>query len=133
MGDYTKLPEDIAEKISQLLEETQNNTGLVLNLAINYGARDELVRAFNLLAKEGKTEVSAEDIERNLYSSAIPDPDLIIRTSGEKRLSNFMLYQIAYAELYFSKVFWPAFSKRHLKKALKNYAKRERRYGGNHK
>lgn len=133
MGDYTKLPEDIAEKISQLLEETQNNTGLVLNLAINYGARDELVRAFNLLAKEGKTEVSAEDIERNLYSSALPDPDLIIRTSGEKRLSNFMLYQIAYAELYFSKVFWPAFSKRHLKKALKNYAKRERRYGGNHK
>ena len=133
MGDYKKLPEDLAEKITEMIETTKNNTGLVLNLAINYGARDELVRAFNLLAKEGKTVVTAEDIEKNLYSYSLPDPDLIIRTSGEKRLSNFMLYQIAYAELYFSNVFWPSFSKRHLKKALVNYSKRERRYGGNHK
>lgn len=133
MGDYQKLPEDLAEKITEMLEKTKNNTGLILNLAINYGARDELVRAFNLLAKDGKTEIVAEDIEQKLYSSTLPDPDLIIRTSGEKRLSNFMLYQIAYAELYFSKVFWPSFTKRHLKKALKNYSKRERRYGGNHK
>ena len=133
MGDYQKLPKDLAEKITEMLEKTKNNTGLILNLAINYGARDELVRAFNLLAKEGKTEITAEDIQESLYSASLPDPDLIIRTSGEKRLSNFMLYQIAYAELYFSKVFWPSFSKRHLKKALKNYSKRERRYGGNHK
>lgn len=133
MGDYTKLPEDLAEKISEMLEKTKDNTGLILNLAINYGARDELVRAFNLLAKEGKTEIVADDIKKKLYSSSLPDPDLIIRTSGEQRLSNFMLYQIAYAELYFSKVFWPSFTKRHLKKALKNYSKRERRYGGNHK
>lgn len=133
MGDYQKLPKDLAEKITEMLEKTKNNTGLILNLAINYGARDELVRAFNLLAKEGKTEITADDIQESLYSASLPDPDLIIRTSGEKRLSNFMLYQIAYAELYFSKVFWPSFSKRHLKKALKNYSKRERRYGGNHK
>lgn len=132
MGDYQKLPNDLAEKITEILEKTKNNTGLVLNLAINYGARDELVRAFNLLVKEGKTEITADDIAKNLYSSSLPDPDLIIRTSGEQRLSNFMLYQIAYAELYFSNVFWPSFSKRHLKKALKNYSKRERRYGGNH-
>lgn len=132
MGDIQRLPQDLSAHIRLALEKTKSNTGLILNLAINYGARDELVRAVNMLIEEGKP-ATAEDISAKLYSKDLPDPDLIIRTSGEQRLSNFMLYQAAYSELYFTKVFWPSFGKRHLKKALKNYAGRERRFGGNHK
>ena len=132
MGDITRLPQDLCTHINLALAKTQNNTGLIVNLAINYGARDEIVRAVNMLIDEGK-QISADDIAAKLYSKDLPDPDLIIRTSGEKRLSNFMLYQAAYSELYFTKVFWPSFGKRHLKRALKNYSRRERRYGGNHK
>ena len=133
MGDITKLPKDLAEEITKAVGLTQNNKGLVLNIAVNYGAKDELARAFNLLIQDGKKQITPEDISQKLYSNGLPDPDLVIRTSGEKRLSNFMLYQCAYAELYFCKVFWPSFGKRHLRKALKNYSRRERRYGGNHK
>lgn len=133
MGDLTKLPADLVAKLKKAIMETQNNTGLVLNLAINYGARDELVRAVNNLLESGQKVITEQDITQNLYSYPLPDPDLIIRTSGEMRISNFMLFQIAYAELYFTKVFWPSFNKRHLIKALKNYSHRERRYGGNHK
>ena len=132
MGDITRLPDDLCTHINLALEKTKNNTGLIVNLAINYGARDELVRAVNLLIDEGK-QIAADDIAAKLYSKDLPDPDLIIRTSGEQRLSNFMLYQAAYSELYFTKVFWPAFGRRHLKQALKNYSRRERRFGGNHK
>ena len=132
MGDISKLPDDLFKEINFAVQKTENNTGLVLNVAVNYGAKDELARAFNLLIGQGKKFVTSEDIAQNLYSVGLPDPDLIIRTSGEQRLSNFMLYQSAYAELYFCKVFWPSFGRRHLKKALKNYSRRERRYGGNH-
>ncbi|MBR2433406.1 MAG: isoprenyl transferase [Clostridia bacterium] len=132
MGDITRLPQDLCRHINLALAKTQNNTGLIVNLAINYGARDEIVRAVNMLIDEGE-QISADDISAKLYSKDLPDPDFIIRTSGEKRLSNFMLYQAAYSELYFTKVFWPSFGKRHLKRALKNYSRRERRYGGNHK
>ena len=133
MGDIERLPQDLVQNIKLAKQKTQNNTGLIVNLAINYGARDELARAVNLLLQESKTQVTEEDIAKKLYSADLPDPDLIIRTSGEQRLSNFMLFQVAYSELYFTKVFWPSFGKRHLKRALKNYSRRERRYGGNHK
>ena len=133
MGDISKIPNDLYEKLIEVKETTKNNTGLVLNLAINYGARSELVMCFNKLIKQGKTTISEEDIANNLYSKDLSDPDLIIRTSGEQRLSNFMLYQASYSELYFTKTYWPSFKKRHFMKALKTYSKRERRFGGNHK
>ena len=133
MGDISKIPNDLYEKLLEIKETTKNNTGLVLNLAINYGARSELVMCFNKLIEQGKTIISEEDIANNLYSKELSDPDLIIRTSGEQRLSNFMLYQASYSELYFTKTYWPSFKKRHFMKALKTYSKRERRFGGNHK
>ncbi|MBQ4535567.1 MAG: di-trans,poly-cis-decaprenylcistransferase [Clostridia bacterium] len=133
MGDISKIPNDLYEKLIEVKETTKNNTGLVLNLAINYGARSELVMCFNKLIEQGKTTISEEDIAINLYSKELSDPDLIIRTSGEQRLSNFMLYQASYSELYFTKTYWPSFKKRHFMKALKTYSKRERRFGGNHK
>ena len=132
MGDISKIPNDLYEKLIEVKETTKNNTGLVLNLAINYGARSELVMCFNKLIEQGKTIISEEDIANNLYSKDLSDPDLIIRTSGEQRLSNFMLYQASYSELYFTKTYWPSFKKHHFMKALKTYSKRERRFGGNH-
>lgn len=133
MGDLSKIPDDLQAKLKQIKISTADNTALTLNLAINYGARDEMVMCFNKLISQGKTQITKQDISNNLYSASLPDPDLIIRTSGEKRLSNFMLYQSSYSELYFTKTFWPAFKKRHLKKALKEFSRRERRFGGNHK
>ena len=133
MGDISKIPSDLFQKLLEVKEKTKHNTGLILNLAINYGARDELVMCFNNLVKLEKKEITEQDIAQNLYSASLPDPDLIIRTSGEQRLSNFMLYQSSYSELYFTKVFWPSFKKRHFKKALKTFSRRERRFGGNHK
>lgn len=133
MGDLSKIPTDLNKKLQEIIKKTQKNNQIVVNLAVNYGARDELAFAFNNLAKQGKTEIKVEDITKNLYTKNLPDPDLIIRTGGEQRLSNFMLFQSAYAELYFTKVFWPSFDKKHFKKALKEYQKRDRRFGGNHK
>ena len=130
MGDISKLPEDIYKKFEELKEKTKSNTGMIVNIGLNYGGRDELVRAYNALLKQGKEVTSEEEIKKYLYTSSLPDPDFIIRTSGEQRLSNFMLYQCAYSELYFPKVLWPDFNKKHLIKALKNYSKRDRRYGG---
>lgn len=130
MGDISKLPKDLYLKFEELKEKTKNNSGLIVNIGLNYGGRDELVRAFNLILNEGKKEISSQDIHKYLYTKDIPDPDFIIRTSGEQRLSNFMLYQCAYAELYFPKVLWPDFDKKHLIKALKVYSKRDRRFGG---
>lgn len=132
MGEPSKLPPDLVAGITNALEATKNNTGLTLNIAINYGARDEIARACNLLIASGKQSVTSQDIANNLYTAHLPDPDLVIRTSGEMRVSNFMLYQLAYSEFYFCKVFWPAFKKKHLVRAVKNFKKRDRRYGGNH-
>lgn len=129
MGDLTKLPMGLCEDIESLKEKTKNNSGMIVNIGLNYGGRDELVRAFNKLAADGKTEISEADIKNELYTADLPDPDLIVRTSGEQRLSNFMLYQSAYSELYFPKVLWPDFSKKHLLKAIKEFGKRNRRFG----
>ncbi len=129
MGDYTKFPDNLVKQVEKMLDETKNNNKFVLNLGINYGGRDEIVRAFNILAQQGKTNITKQDIENNLYTAGLPMPDLIVRTSGEQRISNFMLWQMAYSELYFTKTFWPDFHKKNLIKALKNYQKRNRRFG----
>ena len=136
IGDITKLDEDIQKRIMELEEATKNNGGLNFQIAINYGSRDEITRAVRTLAedvKEGKLmpkEVNEACIERYLDTHDIPDPDLLIRTSGEQRLSNYLLWQLAYTEFYFTDVPWPDFSKQELEKAIEQYNRRDRRYGG---
>ena len=136
IGDITKLDEDIQKRILELEEATKNNGGLNFQIAINYGSRDEITRAVRTLAedvKEGKLmpeEVNEACIERYLDTHDIPDPDLLIRTSGEQRLSNYLLWQLAYTEFYFTDVPWPDFSKQELEKAIEQYNSRDRRYGG---
>ena len=131
MGDIKRFPTEMQEIIIKAVEESKNNTGLTVNLALNYGGRADIVNAVNKLIKNGAQSVTEEDISKNLYSYPAPDIDLLIRTSGEQRVSNFMLYQLAYSEFYFPKIHWPSFNKRQLNKALKIYSKRNRRFGGN--
>ncbi|MCX8094348.1 MAG: isoprenyl transferase [Candidatus Goldbacteria bacterium] len=136
IGDISKLPEKIQKKINRLKKITKNCKRMTLILALNYGARNEItntVKKISSLVKKGKLKISEIDesiISKNLYTSKYPDPDLLIRTSGEIRVSNFLLWQIAYTELYISKVLWPDFRKKELYKAIHEYEKRERRYGG---
>ena len=129
MGDISRLPKDLYDMLVDVTEKTKHNTDFIVNIGISYGAKDELTRAVNNLIKKGKTVVTEQDIKNELYTSDLPDPDLIIRTSGEQRLSNFMLYQAAYSELYFPKTYWPDFNKKHLIKAIEVYQSRDRRFG----
>lgn len=129
-GAREKLPPTVLEKIDKAVQTTSQNTGLTVNLALNYGARQEIVHAINKLIAQGKKTISMEDISANLYQSDVPDPELIIRTSGEERLSNFLLWQAAYSEFYFSPVLWPDFNAQELQKALDAYVQRTRRFGG---
>lgn len=129
MGDISKLPKELYELLLDITEKTKNNTEFIVNIALNYGSRSELAHAFTNLAQKGKTTISEEDIKSELYTHDLPDPDLIIRTSGEMRLSNFMLFQSAYSELYFPKIHWPDFDEKQLKKAIIEYQSRERRFG----
>lgn len=136
IGDITRLDADLQESIRVLEKESEKNTGLRFQIALNYGGRDEMVRAVKRLAEDVKeNKVSAEEINPDLISSyldtaGIPDPDLLIRTSGEQRLSNFLLWQLAYTEFYFPDVLWPDFSKDDLIDAIEYFNTRERRYGG---
>lgn len=136
LGDTTRLDEDIRSRIGELEEATKNNGGLNFQIAINYGSRDEIVRAVKRLAmdvKEGRLspkEINETCIESYLDTHDIPDPDLLIRTSGEQRISNYLLWQLAYTEFYFTDVLWPDFSKEELIKAIEHYNARDRRYGG---
>ena len=129
-GSRDKLPHAVLEKIDKAVQSTANNTGLTVNLALNYGARQEIVRAVNALIAQGKKEISMDDINAHLYQPQVPDPELIIRTSGEERLSNFLLWQAAYSEFYFTPVLWPDFNAQELQQALDAYAQRTRRFGG---
>ena len=129
MGDISKLPKELYELLLDVTEKTKNNTDFIVNIALNYGSRSELARAFTNLAKKGKVDITVDDIKNELYTANLPDPDLIIRTSGEKRLSNFMLFQSAYSELYFPKIHWPDFDEKQLKKAIIEYQSRDRRFG----
>lgn len=129
-GSRDKLSTAVLEKIDKAIQTTAQNTGLTVILALNYGARQEITHAVNALLVAGKKEISMEDISAQLYQPSVPDPELIIRTSGEERLSNFLLWQAAYSEFYFTPVLWPDFNKQELQKALDAYAQRTRRFGG---
>ncbi len=135
IGRTRELEVSVRKELERAIEETANNTGMVLNVALNYGGRAELVDTFNrLLVEYGKNghgqAIDEETIEGHLYTAGIPDPDLLIRTSGEMRVSNFLLWQIAYSEIYVTPTYWPDFRRRHLFEAIVDYQKRERRYGG---
>ena len=136
IGRREELSDDIVESIINLEEKTKDNTGLNFTIAINYGGRDEIVRAVRAIAKEasqGKinpSEITEEYFNSNLDTKELPAPDLLIRTSGEQRLSNYLPWQLAYTEFYFTDIFWPDFNKEELIKAFEKYNKRERRFGG---
>lgn len=134
-GNLDKVRASTKEKITEIEELTKNNSALTLNVAFSYGARQEIVDVAKKLAlacKEGKISVDEIDenlFSKNLYRSEIPDPDLLIRTAGDLRVSNFLLWQIAYTEFYFSKKFWPDFDKKELRSAIESFNQRERKYG----
>ena len=136
IGDISKLPKECIEEIKKAKEKTKNNTGIVMNLALNYGGRDEIVRAVKLLTKdvaEGKIsgeEIDEKSIEKYLYTAGMPDPDMIIRPSGEQRLSNFLLWQCAYSEFWYSDINWPDFTEKDLRRAIFDFQNRDRRFGG---
>ena len=128
-GDYSKFPADIVEKVEDALEKSKDNKGYNLNICINYGSRSEILRAVNNIVADGVKSVDASTFESYLYTAELPPLDLIIRTSGEQRLSNFLLWQAAYAEFYFEKAHWPAFTPKKLDKALISFQNRDRRFG----
>lgn len=136
IGEISRLSENFQEQIRNLEEVSSVNTGLNLTIAINYGSRDEMIRAVkHMITDYDEGKLSADDIDADTFSSyldtkELPDPDLLIRTSGEQRLSNYLLWQLAYTEFYFTDVPWPAFDKNELKKAIDAYNKRDRRFGG---
>jgi undecaprenyl diphosphate synthase len=130
LGDISKFSKDLQDEIINVMEKTKDNKEMTLNVALNYGARQELVRAFKLLQEKNVTNITEQDITDNLYTKGMPDPDLLIRTSGEMRISNFLLWQIAYSEIYITDVLWPDFTKEEFYKAIIEYQKRERRFGG---
>lgn len=135
IGDVSGLPEEFQMKIKELEEASKMNTGLNFQVAINYGSRDEIIRAVKALSKDLKeSRVALDDIDEALFSQyldtkEIPEPDLLIRTSGEQRLSNFLLWQQAYTEFYFTNALWPDFNKEELLKAVAYYSERNRTYG----
>ena len=135
IGEKSRLSDDIRSKIEELEECSKNNTGLNFTIALNYGSRDEIVRAVREISKDVKDgKISESDINDKMISDyldtrGIPDPDLLIRTSGEERLSNFLLWQLAYTEFYFTDVLWPDFNKKELIKAVEKYNERDRRFG----
>ncbi len=132
LGDRTPLAEDIKELMAKNEKGSENATGLQLNIAVNYGGRDELVNAVKALVTEGFSadEINEDLISDRLYTAGMPDPDFIIRPSGEYRTSNYLLWQSAYSEYWFSDILWPDFTPRHLEKAIDAYNHRNRRFGG---
>ncbi|WND02384.1 isoprenyl transferase [Temperatibacter marinus] len=136
IGDRSRLDADIQKMITTAEDKTADNERMTLIIALNYGARDELVNAFKIIAgsiEAGRlksSDVTEQLITDHLYTARLPDPDMVIRTSGEKRVSNFLLWQIAYSELLFLDVFWPDFSEDHIQQAVNEYMSRNRRFGG---
>ncbi len=135
IGERTKLPADTVQKLLAAEELTKNNNALILTIAISYGSRQEIIHAATRLAQELSkgnlvlAEINEQSLSKFLYTIDIPDPDLLIRTGGEKRLSNFLLWQSAYTELFFTDTLWPDFNKNNLEQAIIEFSKRERRYG----
>ena len=139
IGEKENISPDLQEGIDKLVEKTKNNTGMVLNIAFNYGGRAELVHAVKEIANKVKkgdldiNDINEELVSNSIYTAGEPDPDLMIRTSYELRTSNFLPWQLAYSEFYFSKKHWPEFDENEMEKALLDYSKRNRRFGGNSK
>ncbi|MFC4387431.1 isoprenyl transferase [Gracilibacillus marinus] len=136
IGEIEDLPKRTQVAINNAIDKTSTNSGLILNIAMNYGGRYELVQSVKGICKEvidgvyTMEEIDENSFKRHLYTATLPDPDLVIRTSGEQRLSNFLLWQSAYSELWFTDTFWPDFDEEELVTAIKDYQKRKRRYGG---
>ena len=136
IGRIHELPPEVQERMAWATEQTAKNTGMIMTLALNYGARAELIDAFQAIVKAATNNGGLKDlvideamVSRNMYASDLPDPDLVIRTSGEMRLSNFLLWQLAYTEIYVTQTLWPDFDGNHLLEALEDFQRRERRYG----
>ena len=130
LGDNKVFPKNLQKQLNNLEKKCAKNNGLVLNIALNYGGRAEIVRAVNKLIKSKQKQVNEKNIADNLDTAGMPNVDLLIRTGGEKRISNFLLWQIAYAELFFMDTLWPDFSEKHFIEALDWYQKRQRKFGG---
>lgn len=134
IGDGARLPRKVQKAVSEGSEATKDNSGMILNFALNYGSRAEILMAVNRLIVDGKKNNLSANVDEKLfskylYTEGIPDPDLLIRTSGEMRISNFLLWQLAYSELWFTDIYWPDFSRLHLLEALTDYQSRKRRFG----
>lgn len=131
LGELTRIDPVLQQKVRNAVEMTRNNNTLILNVAFNYGGRAEIIHAIQEIIRRGHTPEDVDEamVSHYLYTGELPDPDLIVRTSGELRLSNFLIWQSAYAEYYFSDVYWPDFDKDQLYKALQHFAQRERRFG----
>ncbi len=136
MGCKDNLPEHTIKAVEEAIDSTKHNTGLILNFALNYGSRNEMILGFKRMLQDIQNgtldpeQVTEDEYSKYLLTHNLPDPDLLIRTSGELRISNFMLWQLAYTELWFTDVYWPAFTERHFFEAIKEYQRRARRYGG---
>lgn len=136
IGDVSIMSKEIQDEIERVTRETKNNSGLILNIALNYGGRNEMVNCIkNIVEKVEKGEITKDDINeeiisKNLYTKDIPDPDILIRPGGESRLSNFLLWQVAYTEIWYTDVLWPDFREKHIVEALLDYQNRNRRFGG---
>ena len=136
LGDYSIIPSDAKTAVDNAIEQTKDNKGLSFNIALNYGGRDDILRAAKKLAQDVKdgfidiSDLNEEEISSRLYTSDLPDPELIIRTSGEIRLSNFLLWQSAYSEFYFTDELWPDFDEESIKAAINDYKLRKRNFGG---
>jgi undecaprenyl diphosphate synthase len=133
LGRPEELPEGVQKDTREAMEATAGNTGMVLSIALNYGGRAEIVDAMNAILAErngNKSAITEDELTKHLYTASLPDPDLLIRTSGEMRVSNFLLWQIAYAEIFVTETLWPDFNRARLLEALFDFQKRERRYGG---
>lgn len=129
LGDLSKFPQEINKALTDACKLTSKNTGLQLNIALNYGSRQEILYAFKKISEQGITDPTEEQLSGFLYTNGQPDPDLLIRTSGEMRISNFLLWQIAYSEIYVTERLWPDFNQKDLEDAVLEYQKRERRFG----
>ncbi len=135
IGNLTNLPKNVNKELHEVIEKTKNNTRMTLTLALSYGSREEIIQAVKNISNKVKNNIISESaidesiINEHLYTQNLPDVDLVIRTSGEHRISNFLLWQIAYAEFYFTEVLWPDFTENNLYEAIISYQKRERRFG----
>ncbi len=129
-GDLSQLPKATQNAINKVIEASKNNDGLIVNIALNYGSRQEIVKAVNTILQSGIREIDEQMLEDCLYTAGLPELDLVVRSSGEKRLSNFMLWQCSYSELIFLDKYWPDFDEKTVEDILKEYSNRDRRFGG---